>query len=54
MNTQNPEQLTTMINTAVDAVLQDAIDLRRFLHQQPELSGSEEKTARRHAQRWLV
>jgi len=37
----NSEQLTT----AVDAVLPEAIRLRRFLHQHPELSGHEDQTA---------
>ncbi|MBL4775262.1 MAG: amidohydrolase [Mariprofundus sp.] len=37
----NKEQL----NSAVDSVLPEVIRIRRFLHQQPELSGNEQQTA---------
>jgi len=50
MNEQCGANETTGMNskqlmTAVDAVLPEAIRLRRFLHQHPELSGHEDQTA---------
>jgi len=35
----------TQLANAIDAILPESIRIRRFLHQRPELSGAEEKTA---------
>jgi len=48
----NPESLSPeQLKQAVDAVMPDIISIRRALHQQPELSGQEEQTAKRVAER---
>ncbi len=48
-NTTSGQSIVDRLNQAVDDIMPEVIKIRRELHQQPELSGGEEQTAKRVA-----
>jgi len=48
-HTFDAQSLAAQLKQAIDAIMPEAVNIRRELHQQPELSGQEEHTAKRVA-----